>query len=445
MKTLYFQCDMGAAGDMIGAALLELTEDKEKYIKKLNKCGIPEVEYSIENVSRCGIYGTKLNVTVNGVEEGADGHHHHQHDEHDHYDGHDHHHHDEHDHHDGHDHEHGKHEHDHGHHHHHASLADIEAIVEKLDISDKIKKDVMNIYTLIAEAESHAHNMPVTEIHFHEVGTMDAIADITAACFLIDKLDVDRIITGPVNTGSGQVKCAHGILPVPAPATAYLLTDIPAYQGEIKSELCTPTGAAILKYFSDDFGPMPAMKIKKTGYGMGSKEFEAANCIRAFIGKTENIKKKNDESEYCKEDSDGGECSVAELSCNIDDMTGEEIGFAMERLFDAGALEVFTTPVGMKKCRPGTKITVLCGDDIKDEIVKAIFKYTSTIGIREYRCRRYVLKRSEETADTKYGKIRKKISEGYGVRREKTEYDDLARIASKTRKSISQIRSEIDV
>ena len=403
MKTLFFECGMGAAGDMLGAALLELTEDKEKYIEKLNAAGIPGVEYSIENVSRCGIYGTKLIVSADGVIEGAG------------------------------DHEHG-HGHSHEHHHdehHHSSLADIEAIVEGLSIPDKVKKDVMSIYGLIAEAESHAHNMPVTDIHFHEVGTMDAVADITAVCLLMDELDIDRVVTGPVNTGSGQVKCAHGTLPVPAPATAYLLTGIPSYQGEIKSELCTPTGAAVLKYFSNEFGPMPVMKVEKTGYGMGTKEFEAANCVRAFIGSTED---KNEE-----------QCSVAELSCNVDDMTGEEIGFAMDRLFEAGALEVFTTPVGMKKCRPGTKITVLCGDDRKDEIVKAVFKYTSTIGIREYRCRRYVLKRSEETIDTEYGKIKKKISEGYGVKREKIEYDDIAGIASKTNKSISQIRSEIDI
>ena len=195
---------------------------------------------------------------------------------------------------------------------------------------------------------------------------MDAIADITAVCMLMDKIAPQQVIVSPVHVGSGHVRCAHGILPVPAPATAYILRGVPTYGGRIKSELCTPTGAALLKHFATSFGDMPAIEIDAIGYGMGKKNFETANCVRAFLGETED-----------KRDT------IFELHCNVDDMTAEEIGFAMDRLFEAGALEVFTVPVGMKKSRPGTLICILCHEQDKEIVARATFKYTTTIGIRE--------------------------------------------------------------
>ena len=202
---------------------------------------------------------------------------------------------------------------------------------------------MLAVYNLIAEAESHAHNAPVTEIHFHEVGTMDAVADVTAVCLLMDRLAPEKVVVSPIHVGSGHVHCAHGILPVPAPATAYILRDVPVYGGGVKSELCTPTGAALLRHFATDFGEMPVMKVRAVGYGMGKKDFTAANCVRAMLGDAE-------------EQPD----VVCKLSCNVDDMTAEAVGFAMERLFEAGALEVYTVSVGMKKSRPGTMICALC-------------------------------------------------------------------------------------
>lgn len=273
MKTLYLDCSMGAAGDMLTAALLELFSDSDSVLTELNELKIPEVRFLRESAVKCGIQGTHISVKINGVEEVVQEEHGHAHShdhEHSHSHAHEHHHHEEHIHEEG--------------HHQHRSMSDIEKIVTDLPISPKVKADILAVYGLIAEAESHVHGVPVTEIHFHEVGTMDAIADIAAVCFLMEKLSPEKVVVSPVHVGSGQVRCAHGILPVPAPATAYILRDIPIYGGTIKGELCTPTGAALLKYFATDFGNMPVMKVRTIGYGMGKKDFEAANCIRAMLG-----------------------------------------------------------------------------------------------------------------------------------------------------------------
>ena len=331
MKTLYLDCGMGAAGDMLAAALLELLPDREAFVNELNGLGIPGVRFQADPAVKCGITGTHMTVTVNGAEEESFDHQHghtHNHEHpHDHEHAHDHEH--THDHEHAHDHEHG---HEHGHHH-HSGLHDIEHIVRgHLHLPQAVQDDVMAVYGLIAEAESHAHGVPVTEIHFHEVGTLDAVADVTAVCLLMHRLAPDEVVVSPVHVGSGQVHCAHGILPVPAPATAFILRGVPIYGGSVRGELCTPTGAALLKHFATRFGAMPAMQVESIGYGMGKKDFEAANCVRAMLGETE---------------SRGD--TVLELSCNVDDMTAEAIGFAMERLFAGGALEVYTVPIGMKK------------------------------------------------------------------------------------------------
>ena len=470
MKTLYLDCSMGAAGDMLQAALYELLDDKEAFLEKVNALGLEGVTVKPIPMTKCGILGTHMDVLVNGESEGTlqeahehhhdhdhDHHHdHHHHDDHD--NDHEHHHHDhehshnehhehshnhechedadhvheththDHDHHHDHEHSHGDHDHDHhhDHHHHHASMKDIENIIDGLNVSDNVKANAKKVYALIAEAESHAHGVDVSEIHFHEVGTMDAIADVTVNCMLLEELNPEKIVASPVNVGSGHVHCAHGILPVPAPATAYILRDIPMYSGHIKSELCTPTGAALLKTFADSFSEMPVMTVSKIGYGMGRKDFEQANCVRAFLGNT-------------KEDSE----QIVELSCNIDDMTPEKIGFATEEFLKAGALEAYTIPVGMKKSRPGILLSVICREDKKEKMVELIFKHTTTLGIRENISRRFALKRDIITKDTKFGPVRIKRSEGYGVTREKIEYEDLARIAREENISIEEVESLI--
>lgn len=428
MKTLYLECEMGAAGDMLTAALLELIPDQNAFIDGMNRLGIPGVKMKKELTSKCGINGTHIIVTVDGQEEKVHDHQHeHQHEHHPH----------DHEHKHTHDHQHEQehqhtqdHQNEHVHQHSnngehsscHRGMQEIKQIIEKLKLSSKVQANVLAVYALIAEAESVAHGVPVSEIHFHEIGTMDAIADITAVCLLMDKIAPQQVIVSPVHVGSGHVHCDHGILPVPAPATAYILRDVPIYGGAIKGELCTPTGAALLKHFATSFGNMPVMKTKSIGYGMGKKDFEAANCVRAFLGETE-----------------GKSSRVVDLNCNIDDMTAEEISFAMDRIFDSGALEVFTVAAGMKKSRLGTLIHVLCHEEDKDEILMTVFKYTSTIGVRETLCNRYVLERKITTIDTPHGEVRRKDSIGYGVKRSKYEYDDLARIAKEKGMSLSEV------
>ena len=394
MKTLYLDCGMGAAGDMLSAALLELFPQPETIIEELNTLGIPHVDFSAQKTSKCGIMGTHVSVKVHGEEEGE---HHHTHDGH-----------------------------THSHHHAHSSLHDIEHILSHMHISHKIRNDVMNVYGLIADAESKAHGVAVSEIHFHEVGNLDAIADVTAVCLLMDRLAPEKVIASPIHVGSGQVRCAHGILPVPAPATAHILQGCPIYGGKIQGELCTPTGAALLKYFVNEFGDMPLMRVTALGYGMGKKDFEAANCVRAMIGETESTKD-----------------VMYELNCNVDDMTAEQIGFALECCFKAGAVEAFTIPINMKKSRPGTLIRVLCSEALKESLISTIFKFTSTAGIRETKVARSVLDRSFTEIETPYGKIRRKDYFGYGVSRSKYEYDDLARIASENGLSIDELLKNI--
>ncbi len=454
MKTLYLDCGMGAAGDMLAAALLELIPDPDGFIEELNALGLPGIEFGTEPSVKCGITGTHFSVKVDGTEEEAHDHHGHGHDhghehdyghehghehghdhshEHDHDHGHEHGHDHDHSHEHGHDHEHShdhdhEHGHDHGHSHHHSTMHDVEHIVRgHLQIPENVKEDILAVYGLIAEAESHAHGVPVEEIHFHEVGSLDAIADVTAVCLLMDRIAPGRVAVSPVHVGSGQVKCAHGILPVPAPATAYILRDVPVYGGSVRGELCTPTGAALLKHFADSFGDMPVMRVSAVGYGMGKKDFEAANCVRAMLGETQ-----------------GGTDTMYELSCNVDDMTAEQIGFAMERCFEAGAPEVYTVPIGMKKSRPGTLLRVICREDQRDALVRCMFRHTSTIGIREMKTQRYVLDRRVEERQTPFGTVREKISEGYGVRRAKYEYDDLAAYAKARGLSLGEAATELD-
>ena len=406
MKTLYIECNMGAAGDMLLASLAELTGDVKACEDKLNSLGIPDVTYEFEKSVKCGIEGTHAHVIVNGVEE----------DEHMHEHGHDHHHeHSHEDHHHEHSHDEHAHTHEHEHHHHHTSMSDIESIINGLNVSDKVKADALAVYGLIAEAESKAHGKPVTDIHFHEVGTMDAVADIVGVCVLMEMLGAGRVVVSPLATGFGQVRCAHGILPVPAPATASIIEGIPTYSGSVEGELLTPTGAALLKHFADSFGSRPVMAISKTGYGMGKKDFEKANMLRTFIG---------------EEQSDDGD-KVIEMSCNVDDMTGEEIGYATGVLLNSGALDVFTTPVYMKKNRPGILITVIVKPEDKEKFAKLIFEHTTTIGIRYTAMDRFRLARREEKVMTKFGEVSVKVSEGFGVTKAKPEYDDIAGIADK--------------
>lgn len=405
MKTLYIECNMGAAGDMLMGALLELHDNPKDFIERFNRLNIPKVHLERQSAMKCGIMGTHMAVKIDGMEEescdvhehGENGHHH-------------------------------EHAHEHtGHEHHHTSLREIQQLLDELDIPQQVREDAKAVYNLIAEAEGHAHGKPVCEIHFHEVGTMDAVADIVGVCMLINELAPDTVVASPVHVGSGHVHCAHGILPVPAPATAYILKDVPIYGGRIQGELCTPTGAALLKHFCREFGDMPVMRVEKTGYGMGKKDFEMANCVRAMIGESEKAMS-----------------PIIELCCNLDDMTPEALGFATELFMKEGALDVYITTVQMKKNRPGVILTCMCRKEDKEKFLYLLFKHTTTLGVREYECNRYGLERNITTIDTQYGPVHVKKSTGYGVAREKTEYEDIARIARETGMSLAEVSGIIN-
>lgn len=388
MKTLYIDCAMGCAGDMLTAALLELHPDRDGFIARMNDALGSKAVLSAAPDRKCGVMGTHVTVLINGDEEGELE----------------------------------------RHHHHHTSVAEITEFIDTVPLADEVKDNAKAVYTHIAEAESRVHGHPIENIHFHEVGSLDALADVLSVCELMHELAPDKVLASPVNVGSGFVKCAHGVLPVPAPATELILRGVPIYSGQIKSELCTPTGAALLKHFAEDFVPMPVLRVERAGCGTGKKNFETANVVRVLLGETDEQKER-----------------IIELVCNLDDMTPEELGFTMEELFKLGALDVYFTNIGMKKSRPGVMLTCMCRSDKRDEMLRCLFKHTTTLGVREYVCNRYNLTRSIDTVQTEYGAVRIKKAEGYGVKRSKAEYDDLAKLARENDTTIAEIRKATEL
>jgi uncharacterized protein (DUF111 family) len=537
MKTLYIECGMGAAGDMLMGALSEIAPDLA--LDALQNLQIPGVEFQPEKAESCGITGTHMRVLVHGHEEGAGGsadavHTHsaaesaglqHDHEQmHDH--GHEHLH--DHDQLHGHDHEHGGHAHEHththahshtgheyehgGHAHHHAhhSMADIAAIIKGLDIPEAVKQEALQVYQRIAAAESKVHGTTVTEVHFHEVGALDAVADVVGNCLLISAIHPDRIVVSPINTGSGHVHCAHGILPVPAPATAEILKAGVSYSDGTNGELCTPTGAALLTQFADAFGPQPPMQVHQTGIGLGTREFPGkANGIRVFLGDEidrsliglahsaggsgaetsgEGISSgKSSGSQSAGPASSGADSAsskagndtgrsivcrhadlapygvmtdlsgqitdlaeledyqrdvVAELSANIDDMTGEELGFAMDRLLEEGALDVYHTPIVMKKSRPAVKFSCICRPEDAGKMTDLILRLTTTIGVRMHYFQRAVLSRTEETEENGVT-VKTSTDSRRGIRRRKIGYDDAAAYAREHGISLREARHKL--
>ncbi len=394
MKSLYIECKMGVAGDMLAASLIEHVNEEE-FVKKINSLNVPGVSFEVERIKKSSIEGNKVHVVINGTEKGLESK-----------------------------------EHNHHSHHTHTSLEDVSVLINAMDLSDKVKHDAINVYNLIANAESRVHGTSVKDIHFHEVGTIDAIVDVVSVCLLMDMISPNRIIASPINVGSGMVECAHGILPVPAPATALLLEGIPMYTDhDINTELCTPTGAALIKYFVSEYGNIPVINTNSIGYGFGTKEFKKLNCVRTFLG----------------EESIGSQDTVVELRCNIDDMTGEDVGFFIEKVLEEGALDAFSTPVYMKKNRPGILLTVMCKEDMIERMLQYIFRYTTTIGVRQSICNRFILDREEEIIETEYGTVRIKKVSGYGTSRVKPEYEDIKRIANERNVSPKEIREDLSI
>ena len=386
MKTLYLDCGMGAAGDMLGAALLALVDDRDEILRTINTALGGQAVIRAEEKKSSGVSGLHLSVNIGGDEEGGEIRHPHA----------------------------------------HSSIREIRAFLSAVPLSERVRADALAVFDSLAEAESDVHGCEMENVHFHELGTIDALADVLFVSLLMEKLSPERVLASPVNAGGGTVKCAHGILPVPAPATERLLRGIPYYEGEIRSELCTPTGAALLRHFVTDFVQMPAMRVERCGYGMGRKDFGRLNALRAFWGEGEEVSER-----------------LTELACNLDDMTGEEIGFALEQLFAAGALDAWTEAIGMKKNRPGVKLCCLGREEDRDTLLNCMFRHTTTLGVRARSYDRYPLARSGRIVQTPYGEMHVKRAEGYGVVREKIEYEDLASAARETGRSLRELKEQL--
>ena len=438
MKTLYIECNMGAAGDMLLGALYELLPDMEKdsFLQTINGLFPGQLMLTPSPAEKCGIWGTKMNVVILGQEETpgkdmplsgkhADSSHPLE----------------------------QEHVHSHPHaeehtHHFHTSYPELLAKIDHLSVSEAVKEHAKAVYTLIGNAESLAHNTDISQIHFHEVGSLDALMDVVGCCLLLELLNPEQIIASPVHVGSGSVRCAHGILPVPTPATTEILRDVPIYSGTIEAELCTPTGAAILKHFVSQFTPMPPMTVERTGYGMGTKDFSSANCLRVFLGalsilpvpssrqrpstySSQPPKRPRQEETYPDYYAEHFHSldQILELSCNLDDMTPEAVAYAVNLLREAGALDVYTTSIYMKKNRPGTLLTVLCNPQEESRFSRLILTHTATRGIRIQPCYRRTLDAQFRKISTVYGEIIVKISTGYGIHKIKPEYEDVATAA----------------
>ena len=387
MRTIYLDCSAGASGDMMLGALCGLLDDPYELERTIKDAGIPHVDVRVEKASASSVSGYRVHVLVHGEEE-------HQND---------------------------------GDHHHHSTQGSIKGIISSLNVSESVKRHALEIYGAIASAEAEVHGRPVDEVHFHEVGALDAVADVVGTCMLMEMLGAERIAASPLRTGYGQVRCAHGILPVPAPATALLLRGVPVYAGDAEGEFTTPTGAALVSHFAQEYGRMPLMTYERVGTGFGSMMKEGvADMLRAFLG-----------------DSDPGMPTMTQIECNLDDMTPEDIGEAIAAIMDEGALDVSVLPATMKKGRPGHMMVVLCRDADRDRMAMSVIRNTSTIGVRMHRCERVELASRFETVSTRFGDVRVKISEGRGISKWKPVHDDIAEASDLAGVSQEEVRREV--
>lgn len=398
MRILYYDCFAGISGDMNLGAMIDLGVDKDFLIKELSKLNIAgEFEVKVGRQSRKGIEGTKVDVILKHEE---DDHHHH-------------------------------------HHHEHRNIGSIESIINSSGLNDNVKKISLSMFNKVAVAEAKVHGKPLQEVHFHEVGAVDSIVDIVGAAICLDYLKVDKVMASSVELGGGFVKCAHGIIPVPAPATVEILKGIPVKSGIVPFETTTPTGAAILASSVDEFSNVKEFIIEKIGYGVGGRDTEIPNVLRVYLGKKKIERPAADDAE-----SD----EVCLLECNIDDMNPELYEYIMERLFNNGALDAYRIPILMKKERFGVILSVICREEDKETLKEIIFLETSTIGIREHKLPRTKLKREFEVVETAYGKASiKKVYYKGQMLKAKPEYEDCRRLAEDNRVPIKDVYDEISV
>jgi hypothetical protein len=425
---LYLDCFSGASGDMVMGALLDLGLPLEALRGALGSLAVDYGGVSVDRVLRAGVSASKFRVHA---EEAA------QSREHSHEHGHSH------DHEHAHAHEHGQpHSHSHPHTHDHAhaaadrlsqggghhSLKDIDGYVRRSALSAEGKDRALHLFNRLAEAEAAIHAMPVEQVHLHEVGAIDSIIDIVGAVYGFEWLGASPVTSSPLNVGSGTVECAHGTFPVPAPATARLLKDVPIYAGAIARELVTPTGALIVTSYASDYGPLPAMRVESIGYGAGTRDFAAhPNVLRMFLGQAVAATAAE---------------TIVRIECEIDDMNPQLFGPLMDRLAAAGALDVFYAPVQMKKNRPGTLVTAIAPPGRREAIVGVLFTDTTTIGVRYDEMRRDRLEREIRVIETPLGPIRFKVAGREGkVLNASAEFDDCARVAAERGMSIKDVQA----
>jgi len=419
MRALYFDCFAGASGDMIMGALIDAGADLLELRAQLATLGLSGYEISTERVNRSGILATKFNVTVDEASQP------------------------------------------------HRHLKEIAEIINRSTLSDLTKRRALRAFELLADAEAHVHGTTPDRVHFHEVGAVDSIIDTVGAMIGFELLGIERFFASALRVGHGTVKAAHGLMPVPAPATAELLRDIPIYAGDIEGEFVTPTGAAILVSLCESFGPLPKLVIKKASLGAGTRNPQAfPNVLRLFICELisedrstpySSIEMMTNAHELAVDDEHqspseeapwrqtiaGSDEAIVVIETNIDDMNPQAFGFVMDRAFTLGALDVFLTATQMKKSRPGVLLTILCQPVAREKIIEMLLVETTTLGVRYYEAQRRVLARTFETVETRYGRVRVKVArDGKRTLHFQPEYEDCALLARQLGVPIIEVQSE---
>ncbi len=377
MRIAYLDGSSGISGDMFLAALIDAGLAPKRLLEELKKVPVGFYEFKRTVAMRRGIAGSRIEIRDPGQHRAR-------------------------------------------------HLSHIEKLIGESTLSVSVKERALKIFRRLGEAEAKLHNQPIEKVHFHEVGALDTILDVVGACAGLELLEISELISSPLNVGGGHVEAAHGTLPVPAPATAELLKDIPIYSSGVEGELVTPTGAAIVSTLASSFGPMPAMKVSRIGYGAGEKDFPRhPNIARLFVGERAEIEQARPQPGAESEEA------VSVIEANVDDMSPQLYGFFVERALAAGALDVTCTPVQMKKNRPGMLISVVADPDKCDELARLVFEQTTTIGVRIYQARRKVLQREIVTVETAYGPLNVKVAWLDGkVVNAAPEYEDCQRVAT---------------
>jgi uncharacterized protein (TIGR00299 family) protein len=375
MRQAYLDCSSGISGDMLLAALLDAGVDARRLLRELKKMRLGFYEFKLTRAVRGNLVGARVDIRVPAQQPPR-------------------------------------------------KLGDIEEMMGKTELAETVKEKALKIFRRLAEAEGKLHNLPPGEVHFHEVGAVDAVIDIVGACLGLELLEVSELVCSPLNVGGGRVEAEHGSLPVPAPATAELLKEIPIYSTGIEGELVTPTGAAIVSTLASSFGPMPPMKVERIGYGAGEKDIPGqANVTRLFVGESVEVVK--------PQPGAAGDELVSVIEANLDDMSPQLYGYFVEQALAAGALDVTCSAVQMKKNRPGLLVTVLCAPESSDALAQLLFEQTTTIGLRIYEARRKVLEREFVSVETPYGEVRVKVAKREGkVLNVAPEYEDCQRLAA---------------